>query len=196
MFHVNILYDKTFFEILIFFKKIFNIIEHDHYRCTRLWIDNHDEFFENVFTIYRKKRDIWIEFFIVDNFQINECVKRFNQIFMRKINTFLKKFELFIKWWFKLINLVNYIRNVFIFIFVIDDVNKLISFYQKFINYVYFIEKFRHIDQKRKYLMFKFNIKWKRFQNYRQREILIKYDKKNIYRIIIMLNNIYRFFNV
>ena len=111
-----------------------------------LFLTNDDELFENVFAIYQKKRDIRIEFFIVDNFQINECVERFNQIFIREINTFLKIFELFIKWSFELINFVNYIRNVFIFIFVIDDVDKSILFYQKFIDDVYFIEKFRCID--------------------------------------------------
>ena len=68
MFHVNILYDKTFFEILILFKFFLNIIEHDHFRCIRLRIDNDNEFFENVFTIYRKKRDIIMKFFIVENF--------------------------------------------------------------------------------------------------------------------------------
>ena len=196
MFHVNILYDKTFFEIFVFFKKFLNIIEHDHCRCIRLRIDNDDEFFENVFAIYREKRDIRIEFFIVDNFQMNECVERFNQIFMRKISTFLKNFELFIKWWFELINSVNHIRNALIFIFVIDDVDKSISFYQKFIDHVYFIERFRRIDQEREYLMIKFNTEWKKFQNHRQREILIEYDEKSIYRMIIISSNIYRFFNV
>ena len=78
MFHMNILYDKTFLEILISFKKFLNIIEHDYSRCIRLRIDNNDEFFENVFTIYREKRDIIMKFFIVENFQMNECVERFN----------------------------------------------------------------------------------------------------------------------
>ena len=49
---------------------------------------------------------------------------------------------------------------------------------------------------KKKYLMNKLNIEWKKFQNHRQRKILIKYDEKNIYRMIIISNNIYRFFNV
>ena len=196
MSHVNILYDKTFFEVLASFKKFLSIIEHDHCRCTRLRIDNDDEFFENVFAIYRKKRDIRIELFIADNFQMNECVERFNQILMRKINTFLKNFELLIKWWLELINFVNHIRNVLIFISVTDDVDKSISSYQKSIDHVYLIERFRRIDQERKYLMIKLNTEWKKFQDHRQREILIKYDEKNIYRMIIISNNIYRFFNV
>ena len=45
-------------------------------------------------------------------------------------------------------------------------------------------------------MIIKLNIDWKKFQNHRQREILIKYNEKIIYRIIIISNNIYRFFNV
>ena len=129
MFHMNILYDKTFLEILISFKKFLNIIEHDYSRCIRLRIDNNDEFFENVFTVYREERDIIMKFFIVENSQMNECVERFNQIIMRKINTFLKNSKLLIKWWFELVNAVNHIRKILIFIFVINDNDKSIFFY-------------------------------------------------------------------
>ena len=45
-------------------------------------------------------------------------------------------------------------------------------------------------------MIIKFNIDEKKFQNHRQREILIKYNEKIIYRIIIISSNIYRFFNV
>ena len=196
MFHVNILYDKTFFEVLASFKKFLDIIEHDHCRCTRLRIDNDDEFFEDVFAIYREKRDIRIELSTADNSQMNECAERLNQTLMRKINTFLKNSELFIKWWFELINSVNHIRNALIFISVTDDVDKSISSYQKFIDHVYFIERFRRIDQEGEYLMIKFNTEWKKFQDHRQREILIEYDEESIYRMIIISSNIYRFFNV
>ena len=129
MSHMNILYDKTSFEVLTSFKKFLNIIEHDYFRCTRLRIDNNDEFFENVFTVYREKRDIIMKLFIVENFQMNECVERFNQIIMRKINTFLKNSKLLIKWWFELVNAVNHIRKILIFIFVINDNDKSIFSY-------------------------------------------------------------------
>ena len=129
MFHVNILYDKTFSEVLISFKKFLNIIEHDHFRCTRLRIDNDNEFFEAVFTIYREKRDIIVKLSIVENSQMNECVERLNQTIMRKISTFLKNSELFIKWWLELVNAVNHIRKILIFIFVINDNGKSIFFY-------------------------------------------------------------------
>ena len=97
MFYVNILYDKTFFEILILFQFFLNIIEYDYFRCICLRINNNNKFFENVFTIYRKKRDIIIKFLIVENFQINKYIERFNSIIMRKINIFLKNSKLFIK---------------------------------------------------------------------------------------------------
>ena len=45
-------------------------------------------------------------------------------------------------------------------------------------------------------MIIKLNTDWKKFQNHRQREILIKYNEKIIYRIIIISSNIYRFFNV
>ena len=51
----------------------------------------------DVFVIFRNEQSIRVEFIIVDNFQMNNCTKRFNQIFMHKINTFLKNFELSLK---------------------------------------------------------------------------------------------------
>ena len=67
MSHMNILYDKTSLEVLASFKKFLNIIEHDYSRCTRLRIDNNDEFFESVFTIYREERDIIVKLSTVEN---------------------------------------------------------------------------------------------------------------------------------
>ena len=51
----------------------------------------------DVFVTFRNEQNIRVKFIIVDNFQINNCAKRFNQIFMRKISIFLKNFELSLK---------------------------------------------------------------------------------------------------
>ena len=51
----------------------------------------------DVFVIFRNEQSIRVELIIVDNFQMNNCAKRFNQTFMRKVNIFLKNFKLSLK---------------------------------------------------------------------------------------------------
>ena len=97
MSYMTIFYFKKTFEIIKFFKFFFNIIKHDFNRCIRIRIDNNFEFINDKFVIFRNKRYIRIQFFIVKNFQMNNCVERFNQNFMRKINIFQKNFELTLK---------------------------------------------------------------------------------------------------
>ena len=46
---------------------------------------------------YIIEQDIRFEFIIVDNLQINNCVERFNQTFMRKINIFFKNNNFVVK---------------------------------------------------------------------------------------------------
>ena len=91
--NVLIIKNETFF----FFKFFLNHIKYERNKCTRFRIDNDDEFMRNEFKNWRKFREIRIEFFIVDNSQMNDCVERLNQIFMRKINIIFKNFKLFFK---------------------------------------------------------------------------------------------------
>ena len=79
------------------FKIFLDIIKHDLNRCIRIRINNDFEFMNDKFVIFRNERDIRIQFFIAKNFQINDCVERFNQNLMRKINIFQKIFELTLK---------------------------------------------------------------------------------------------------
>ena len=94
---MNILYIKSVFEILKSFKFFFDIIQHKFNRYIRIRIDNDFKFINDVFVTFRNEQNIRVKFIIVNNFRINNCAKRFNQIFMRKINIFLKNFELSLK---------------------------------------------------------------------------------------------------
>ena len=94
---MNIFYIKSIFEILKLFKKNFDIIQHEFNRCIRIRIDNDFEFMNDVFVIFRNEQNIRVELIIADNFQMNNCAKRFNQIFMRKINIFLKKIRIIVE---------------------------------------------------------------------------------------------------
>ena len=60
-------------------------------------INNDFEYFNENFIKFIIERKIRIEFITVENFQINNCVERFNQIFMRKINIFFKNNDIVIK---------------------------------------------------------------------------------------------------
>ena len=66
-------------------------------KYTRIRIDNDIEYLNKNFKKFINKRNIRIEFIIAENFQINNCVERFNQIFMRKINIFFKNNDIAIK---------------------------------------------------------------------------------------------------
>ena len=72
--NILIIKNETFF----FFKFFFNHIEHERNNCIRFQIDNDDEFMRNELKNWRESRKIRIEFFIIDNFQMNDCVERLN----------------------------------------------------------------------------------------------------------------------
>ena len=90
IFHVDILFNKKNFEILISFKKILNRIKHDMNKCIKIRMNNEREYFNNDFIIYINEKNIRLKFIIVKNSQINDCVERLNQTFMRKTNIFFK----------------------------------------------------------------------------------------------------------
>ena len=89
--------NKKSFEVLKLFKFFLNCIEYNINKCIRIRIDNNFEYFNENFKKFIDKRNIRIEFIIVENFQINDCVERFNQTFMRKINIFFKNNDIVIK---------------------------------------------------------------------------------------------------
>ena len=94
---MNIFYFKEILDMLLFFKTFLDIIQYGLNRYIRIRIDNNFEFIKNAFAIFCNKQNIRTEFIIVNNFQINDCAKRFNQTLMRKINTFYKNSKLLLK---------------------------------------------------------------------------------------------------
>ena len=66
-------------------------------KCTRIRINNNLEYLNENFIKFIIERKIQIEFITIENFQINDCVKRFNQTFIRKVNIFFKNNNIVIK---------------------------------------------------------------------------------------------------
>ena len=91
IFHVDILFNKKNFEILISFKNFLNRIKHDMNKCIKICINNEREYFNDDFINYINEKNIRLKLIIVENLQINEVVERLNQIFMRKTNIFFEK---------------------------------------------------------------------------------------------------------
>ena len=67
-FIIYLLRDKRTDILSNFFRMFLNQSEHEKNRCTRLRMNNDDEFFNNKFDDFRFERDIKIEFIIIDNF--------------------------------------------------------------------------------------------------------------------------------
>ena len=132
----------------LFFNFFFNHIEHERNKCIRFRIDNDDEFMKNEFKNWREFREIRIEFFIVDNFQMNDCIERLNQTLMRKVNVMLKNFELSLKCWSKLVKIVKFLRIIFFIIDLINDKNESIIFYEISIDHLFNYRFFRRINKK------------------------------------------------
>ena len=78
IFHVNMLFNKKSFEVLAFFKDFLKRIKHDMNKCIKIRIDNEREYFNDDFINYIKERNIRLEFIIVENSQMNDCVERLN----------------------------------------------------------------------------------------------------------------------
>ena len=95
---MKILVNKQKIKIFDIFKKNFDKIEHEYNKCIRLRINNDEKYINKNFEIYCLKRNIRRKFIIVENFQMNECAKRLNQIFIRKINFILKNLNIDIKY--------------------------------------------------------------------------------------------------
>ena len=96
-FHVNTLLSKKGSEVLTSFKFFLGRIEHNMNRYTRIRIDNGKKYLNEGFMEYIAERDIRFEPTTAGNSQINGCVERFNQIIMRKVNTFLKDNDIVFK---------------------------------------------------------------------------------------------------
>ena len=127
---------------------------------------------------------------------MNKCAKRLNQIFIRKINFILKNFNINIKYWSKLLNIVNLYRNIFLVIDFTIEKNEFIIFYEFFTNYFFNYNLFQRIDQRDEYWIIKLSIDYKKFVDYRIFNIFVNYENEYIYRMIIEKNEIKRIFNV
>ena len=185
---VNLLITKN--EIFVFFKTFLDRNEHENNKCTRIRVDNNDEYFEDAFKVWREKRDIKIKSSIVDNSQINEYVERLNETLLRKTNTMLKDANLNFKWWSKLIVTINLYRNISL---VFD---RLVISFEVFIEHFYNYNHLRRIEQKDKTLNIKFFTSWKKFNVRIRSMILIDYNDEHIYRIIDVKSDIHRVFSV
>ena len=115
---------------------------------------------------------------------------------MRKTNIFFKNNNLYFKWWFELINTINYLRNIYSITSLINNNKKSIILYKTFINYLYNYNFFRRIDQKNEYQIIKFNTNYKKFDNYKISNVLINYKNEHIYQIIIETKKFKKCFNV
>ena len=127
---------------------------------------------------------------------MNDCVKRFNQTFIRKINIMLKNVDLSKKWWSEIIIIVNLYRNISSVVNLKDKINQFIIFFKVFTNYMYNYNYIRWINQLNEILNIKLNTSWKKLINHIKSMILIDYEKEYIYRMINWNNKIRRIFNV
>ena len=82
--------NKKNFEILTLFKFFLNCIEYNMNKYIQIRINNNKKYFNKNFMKYIAERNIRFKSITIENFQINDCVKCFNQIIMRKINIFFK----------------------------------------------------------------------------------------------------------
>ena len=127
---------------------------------------------------------------------MNNCVERFNQMFMRKINIMLKNTDLPKKWWSKIIIIINLYRNISSVVGLKNKINRFIIFFKIFTNHMYNYNHIRRINQLNKALNIKLNTGWKKLIDHIKSMILINYEEKHIYRIIDWNNKIRWIFNV
>ena len=139
-------------------KKVFDKIEHEYNKCTRIRMKNNEKYINKNFETYYLKRNIRREFIIVENSQINDCAKRLNQLLIRKINFMLKNLN------------INLYRNIF---------------YKFFTNYFFNYDLLKRIDQRNEYQIIKLSINYKKFVDYQALDIFVIYENEHIYRIII-----------
>ena len=70
--------NKKNFEVLKLFKFFLSCIKYSINKYIRIRINNDFEYFNENFIKFIIERKIRIEFITVENFQINDCVERFN----------------------------------------------------------------------------------------------------------------------
>ena len=137
-----------------------------------------------------------MKFITTENLEINDCVKRFNQTFMQKINIILKNVDLPKKWWLKIIIIVNFYCNISSIVDLKNKINQFIIFFEIFTNYMYNYNYFRQVNQLNEILNIKFNTNWKKLIDHIKLMILIDYEKEHIYQMIDWSNKIRRMFNM
>ena len=67
IFHVDILFNKKKFEMLISFKSFLKHIKHDMNKCIKIRINNEREYFNDDFINYINERNIRFKFTIIEN---------------------------------------------------------------------------------------------------------------------------------
>ena len=127
---------------------------------------------------------------------MNDCVERFNQTFMRKINIMLKNVDLSKKWWLKVIIIVNLYRNISSIADLKNKINWFITFFEIFTNHMYNYNHIRRVNQLNEILNIKFSTDWKKLIDHIKSMILIDYEEEHIYQMIDWNNKIKRMFSV
>ena len=108
----------------------------------------------------------------------------------------LKIFDLVIKWWFEIIVIVTFYRNIASIIDFHDKTNRIINSFEIFTNRIYNYAHIQRIKEIKKVLNIKSQIDWKKFKNRIKFMMLIEYNKKYVYRMIDFNDKIKRVFNI
>ena len=93
IYYFKIYYIRYKSEIFIIFLRFKIYLKFRYYRIYRIRLDNKNEYIINVFFKCFVQSNIKQKFIIINNFEINEIVERFNQTLMNKIHFILLNFN-------------------------------------------------------------------------------------------------------
>ena len=151
---VECLKNKNEVSLLVLFKRYIGEFEHGDSKCIRIRVDNDSKYMEEVFKVWRKKREIRTKLIVADSLEINNCIEYLNQTLMQKINTIIKIVDLVVNFWSKIIQTINLYCNI---VFVIE--RSIISF-EANIEYFYNYNYIQRIDQQEEVVKIQLNISW------------------------------------
>ena len=81
-------------ETFIIFLRFKVYLKFRDYQIYRIRLDNKNEYINKVFLKYFAQMSIKQKFIIINNFEINKTIERFNQILMNKVHFILLSFNL------------------------------------------------------------------------------------------------------